>query len=325
MVQTELSDVLFKKPGHLIRRLQTLATTLYLEAVGSVDATFDQFCVLSAVVVHPKTDQLRIALATGLDRSTVSGVIIRLEAKALISRQEDPADRRAKLLTATREGKKLFATLSAAADNADARLLEALPARQRATFARMLARVVDESDAASRVPVARSEDSKLLAPALYKRPIYQLRRLQQYAVTVFLEATSGYDITPVQFGALVSVLARPGIDQIRLSQIVGFDRNTLSGVLERLEGKGLITREASVADRRAKVLYLTQTGSDLYKTLFDATEAANVRMLPGLSDVERATFLKLIERIVWAHNDLSRAPVDEVAARAIHKPQPASF
>lgn len=316
MAHQDLSDVLYKKPGHLIRRLQTLAVTLFLEEVEALDVTFDQFCVLTAVIASPGNDQLRIALATGSDRSTVSGVLTRLETKDLISRETDASDRRAKVLRVTRGGQALYKTLSSHADRADGRLLEALPARERKVFAQMLTRLVRDTNEVSRVPIANARDNAALRQALYNRPVYQIRRLQQFAVTVFLEETAGSDITPVQFGALVSVLARPGIDQIRLSQTVGFDRNTLSGVLDRLESKGLITREASLTDRRAKVLFLTAAGHQLYKTLFKATEYANARMLHGLDDDERLRFLSMMERIVWTHNESSRAPVDEASSPA---------
>ncbi|CAG4886524.1 MarR family winged helix-turn-helix transcriptional regulator [Paraburkholderia saeva] len=311
VVQKTLSDVLYKKPGHLIRRLQTLGVTLFLEEADGLDTTFDQFCVLAAVMASPDADQLRIAQSTGFDRSTVSGILTRLESKALITRETDTEDRRAKIIRATRSGHETYRKLGEAADRADTRMLEALTARDQKRFSRMLAALVRDTNDVSRVPMAGPEVNASLGRSLYSRPIYQMRRLQQFAVTVFLEETAGYDITPVQFGALVSVLARPGIDQIRLSQTVGFDRNTLSGVLERLETKGLITREPSATDRRAKVLFLTVAGHQLYETLFDATERSNVRMLHGLDEIERNAFLAMMERIVWAHNETSRAPVDE--------------
>lgn len=314
MPQKTLAEVLHKKPGHLIRRLQTLATRLFLEEADGLDATFDQFCVLTAVVVSPGTDQLGITSATGFDRSTVSGVLTRLEGKKLIARKTDENDRRAKLIRPTGSGLALYQKLVICADRADARMLDALPARDRKGFAAMLARVIRDTNEASRVPMARSNPDPSLAAALLNRPLYLMRRLQQFAVTVFLEETDGHDITPVQFGALVSVLACPGIDQITLSQTIGFDRNTLSGVLERLELKGLIVREPSPADRRAKVLYLTAAGDALYATLFEATERSNERMLHGLDDAERDAFVTLMERIVWSHDeyhDQQRHPVGQ--------------
>lgn len=310
MAQKTLAEVLHKKPGHLIRRLQTLAARLFLEEADALDTTFDQFCVLTSVVAAPGTDQLGITSATGFDRSTVSGVLTRLEGKKLISRTTDENDRRAKVIRPTASGLALYRKLVICADRADARMLDVLPTRERTGFAAMLARVVRDTNEASRVPMARSNPDTSLTAALHSRPLYLMRRLQQFAVTVFLEETDGYDITPVQFGALVSVLACPGIDQITLSQTIGFDRNTLSGVLERLELKGLITREPSPADRRAKVLYLTAAGDALYETLFEATERSNERMLHGLDHAERDILVTLMERIVWSHFEQGGQSVD---------------
>ncbi|MGK8209353.1 MarR family winged helix-turn-helix transcriptional regulator [Burkholderia cenocepacia] len=322
MAPKTLAEVLYKKPGHLIRRLQTLAARLFLEEADTLDTTFDQFCVLTSVVAMPGTDQLGIVSATGFDRSTVSGVLTRLEGKKLISRKTHESDRRAKVIRPTTSGLALYRKLVACADRADARMLDALQARERTAFVAMLSRVVRDTNEVSRVPMAKSSADTSLATALHSRPLYLMRRLQQFAVTVFLDETEGHDITPVQFGALVSVLACPGIDQITLSQTIGFDRNTLSGVLERLELKGLITREPSPVDRRAKVLYLTAAGDALYATLFEATERSNQRMLHGLDAAERETFVTLMERIVWRHDERGSqsidASTDEKASPSAH-------
>ncbi|WP_334538336.1 MarR family transcriptional regulator [Bradyrhizobium sp. AZCC 2230] len=42
------------------------------------------------------------------------------------------------------------------------------------------------------------------------------------------------------------------MDQLRLASAIGFDRTTISGVVDRLEAKGLMVRKISGTDRRAK-------------------------------------------------------------------------
>ncbi|UIF90276.1 MarR family winged helix-turn-helix transcriptional regulator [Cupriavidus sp. UYPR2.512] len=143
---------------------------------------------------------------------------------------------------------------------------------------------------------------------LYDKPGHLIRRLQQIATTVFLEETAGFDTTPVQYGALAAVRAHPGIDQLRVAQAIGFDRNTISGVVERLEAKGLISRETGT-DRRTKLLYLTQAGEALLRQMYPGTERAQDRMLTGLTKAEKAAFVKMLKRVVDANNEVSRVPV----------------
>ncbi|WP_432262304.1 MarR family winged helix-turn-helix transcriptional regulator [Cupriavidus sp. TMH.W2] len=143
---------------------------------------------------------------------------------------------------------------------------------------------------------------------LYDKPGHLIRRLQQIATTVFLEETAGFDTTPVQYGALAAVRAHPGIDQLRVAQAIGFDRNTISGVVERLEAKGLVSRETGT-DRRTKLLYLTEAGKALLQQMYPGTERAQDRMLTGLTKAEKAAFVKMLKRVVDANNEVSRVPV----------------
>ena len=75
--------------------------------------------------------------------------------------------------------------------------------------------------------------------AVYTAPGYLFRRMQQIAVAIFIEECRAYDLTPVQYAALVAIRTHPGIDATRLSAVIAFDRSTLGSVIERLEAKQL--------------------------------------------------------------------------------------
>lgn len=152
-----------------------------------------------------------------------------------------------------------------------------------------------------------------LEVVLYNKPGHLIRRLQQIATTVFLEETAEFDTTPVQYGALAAIRAYPGTDQLRVAQAIGFDRNTISGVVERLETKGLISRETGT-DRRTKLLYLTAEGESLLEQMYASTERAQERMLTGLSKAERKQFVDMLKRVVDANNEVSRVPVSVPAS-----------
>ncbi|MDK3025891.1 MarR family transcriptional regulator [Cupriavidus taiwanensis] len=152
-----------------------------------------------------------------------------------------------------------------------------------------------------------------LEVVLYNKPGHLIRRLQQIATTVFLEETAEFDTTPVQYGALAAIRAYPGTDQLRVAQAIGFDRNTISGVVERLETKGLISRETGT-DRRTKLLYLTAEGEALLEQMYASTERAQERMLTGLTKAERKQFVDMLKRVVDANNEVSRVPVSVPAS-----------
>lgn len=142
-------------------------------------------------------------------------------------------------------------------------------------------------------------------------PGHLIRRMQQVAVAVFhveVEA-AGIDITPVQYAALVRVRDHPGIDQVTLAGLIAYDRTTIAGVVDRLVQKGFLSREVSAADRRARVLRLTETGAAALEILTPAVERAQSVMLRGLDEDEAGEFMRLLRKATDAVNDLSRAPL----------------
>ncbi len=146
---------------------------------------------------------------------------------------------------------------------------------------------------------------------LEQMPGHLIRRLQQIAVAVFHTEVDavGFDMTPVQFAALVRVAENPGIDQITLAGLIAYDRTTIAGVVDRLVQKGFLSRAVSEKDRRAKVLHMTDAGTDALSRLGPAVEKAQQVMLSGLDRQEADDFMRLLQKATEAVNDLSRAPL----------------
>ena len=145
--------------------------------------------------------------------------------------------------------------------------------------------------------------------AVYTRPGYLFRRMQQIAVAIFVEECKAYDLTPVQYAALVAMQTHPGIDATRLSAVIAFDRSTLGNVIERLETKLYIERKPSREDRRIKLLYLTKAGAALLRDVMPSVDRAQARMLQPLKPADRKTLLALLAQLVDLNNEASRVPL----------------
>ncbi|MFO1269655.1 MAG: MarR family transcriptional regulator [Rubrivivax sp.] len=143
-------------------------------------------------------------------------------------------------------------------------------------------------------------------------PGHFIRRLQQIAVAIFLQETEATGITPVQYAALQAVADQPpgapSIDQRTLARIIGFDTSTIAGVIDRLEARGLLRRQASPADRRVRLLVLTDEGRAMLAQVVPGMLRAQERMLAPLPAAERAEFMRMLRTLVKANNELSRAP-----------------
>lgn len=137
---------------------------------------------------------------------------------------------------------------------------------------------------------------------IYEMPGHLVRRLNQLSVSLFMEEMSkaGFDLTPVQYAALSAIGAYPALDQATLSSTIAYDRVTIGGVVDRLVQKGLVRRETSARDRRARELFLTQDGEETLGAVTPLVRHTQVLLLDGLDQVERETLIALLKKAASA-------------------------
>ncbi|QAU44641.1 MarR family winged helix-turn-helix transcriptional regulator [Bradyrhizobium guangzhouense] len=145
--------------------------------------------------------------------------------------------------------------------------------------------------------------------AVYAAPGYLFRRMQQIAVSIFMEECKAFDLTPVQYAALIAIHTHPGIDATRLSAVIAFDRSTLGSVIERLQAKDFVERKPAPEDKRIKLLYLTKPGAAILREITPAVERAQARMLEPLKPTERKALMGLMSQLVDLNNEASRVPL----------------
>lgn len=146
---------------------------------------------------------------------------------------------------------------------------------------------------------------------IHSMPDHLIRRLNQISVAIFLEkmAEAGLKLTPVQYAALCAIRANPGTDQATVAGLIAYDRATLGKVIDRLEARGLVRRDRSSTDRRAKTLHLSADGEKLCEAALPHVETAQPEILTGLSKKEQTEFMRLLEKVTMAGNEHSRAPM----------------
>src|SRR5579871_1777231 len=121
----------------------------------------------------------------------------------------------------------------------------------------------------------KREGRKKAKVALFRRPGFLVRRLHQIYVAMYFQNCERFGTTPVQSSVMQVLQAEPGMDQIALAQAIGIDRTTASSVLTRLEGRGIVRREADPADRRNKCAFLTPAGAAMLQEMQASIEAAH--------------------------------------------------
>ena len=129
-------------------------------------------------------------------------------------------------------------------------------------------------------------------------------------MAIFLRETQAFGVTPVHFAALQTVASQPGIDQRSLARTVGLDTSTITGVIDRLESRGLLVRSASPEDRRVRQLTPTDAAIQLLAAIAPSTLSAQKLVLDPLSEDEQAELTRMLRKLVTKNNDLCRAPSD---------------
>ncbi|GED01851.1 MarR family winged helix-turn-helix transcriptional regulator [Bacillus atrophaeus] len=104
-------------------------------------------------------------------------------------------------------------------------------------------------------------------------------------------------ITPEQWTVLKRVGESRGISQKELSARADKDQATLTKILDLLEKKNFIRREANPRDRRSFLVVLTEAGEELKQSLIDKVEILFAGLLENTSDEDLAVFLGILDRI----------------------------
>lgn len=149
--------------------------------------------------------------------------------------------------------------------------------------------------------------AKRRAAGLFRRPGFLVRRLHQIYVALYLQECEAFGTTPVQSSVLQVLLLRPGLDQAALAAEIGVDRTTTSGVLNRLERRGLVERRPAREDRRVRRAHLTGAGEAMVGEMQAALDAAHRRLVEALPPARREAFVAELVLLVEANNAEGRA------------------
>ena len=113
----------------------------------------------------------------------------------------------------------------------------------------------------------------------------------------FEEEASVHGFTLPQWRALAEIFRNEGIAQVSLAAALDVDQMTVSGIVSRLEKRGLIDRYPDPNDSRAKLAKLTPAGRELVTRAKNVGRALYENALDGISLADRekmAAQLRLI-------------------------------
>lgn len=104
----------------------------------------------------------------------------------------------------------------------------------------------------------------------------------------------GWGLNMGQFDVLAHVGASEGISQGELARSLLVTKGNVTQLISKLEGRGLVLRRS---EGRAKRLYLTDSGRELYEKVVPAHEDFIDARFGVLSEEERATLHELLRKL----------------------------
>jgi DNA-binding MarR family transcriptional regulator len=87
-----------------------------------------------------------------------------------------------------------------------------------------------------------------------------LKRAARSMARRYDEALEPVDLTNGQYSTLTAIAGRQPVAMQVLAEMLGMDRTTLTATLKPLQRRGLISIQLDAADRRSRILSITQEG-----------------------------------------------------------------
>ena len=108
---------------------------------------------------------------------------------------------------------------------------------------------------------------------------------------------SPYNIAIEQRATLEIIKSEPNANQIRIANLLGKDKTTISRSLDSLEKKGLIKKSETVEDKRHKKIELTKAGELILEDTIDEVTSFRESLNEKLTPYEVEMFFKIVDKL----------------------------
>lgn len=150
------------------------------------------------------------------------------------------------------------------------------------------------------------------APAisgLKKHVGFWLRFVSNHVSHAFARKLLKSGVTVAEWVVLREMYGREAIPPSLLAERIGMTRGAASKLIDRLLGKGLVTRHDRTDDRRFQEVALTPAGRKLVPSLAALADSNDQEFFAPLSARERDALLATLKKLVQAHG-LHKLPTE---------------
>lgn len=136
------------------------------------------------------------------------------------------------------------------------------------------------------------------------------------AVTILLRATNcveailrldiaSYGLNPTEFGTLEYLYHKGGQPIQKISEKLLMANSSMTYVIDKLEEKGLVTRNHFQKDRRSIIIELTSQGRNLIESIFPHHEKTIDEVFSVLSTEELNQLMTLLKKVGYHSEKLN--------------------
>ena len=113
------------------------------------------------------------------------------------------------------------------------------------------------------------------------------------------KALKEFDITAAQFSVIIQIHSSDlPITAAEIAQKLGSDRPTISGIINRLEKKGIVLKIENPEDKRSSYLEIYKESKELAKKIKIISDELTINMFSIYSKEETKQFTKMISKLI---------------------------
>ncbi|MGA0565664.1 MarR family winged helix-turn-helix transcriptional regulator [Ancylobacter sp. VNQ12] len=127
------------------------------------------------------------------------------------------------------------------------------------------------------------------------------------ATALYEQLTGQSDITPQQFGALLTLHQKGTLTLSELASAIFVDRSTLGEMIRRMAARGLISRTTNGSDRRSTKVSITPAGTSALFQLVESAASLQNTLLAAVPREHRKLFLQCMKAIAFGSSPSSKS------------------
>ncbi len=127
---------------------------------------------------------------------------------------------------------------------------------------------------------------------------YRIKLLSQLLTRKFTDRLEPFGLTPFHWLVLCCLWQEDGLPTSSIGEKLQQVGGTLTGVLDRMEERGLVRRERDLSDRRIWRIWLTDAGKELETILPPIAAELREEAMQGIAGAERELFSQILNRAI---------------------------